>query len=81
MRIFMLVSRVPWPLEKGDKLRAFHQLKMLAEDGKMRGTDVADTRVLGRILYFYLSVPWARRRWLSPGTVGKTIFVDSWFIV
>ncbi len=28
----MLVSRVPWPLEKGDKLRAFHQLKMLARD-------------------------------------------------
>lgn len=32
MKIFMLVSRVPWPLEKGDKLRAFHQLKMLARD-------------------------------------------------
>jgi sugar transferase (PEP-CTERM/EpsH1 system associated) len=30
MRIFMLVSRVPWPLEKGDKLRAYHQLKHLA---------------------------------------------------
>jgi polysaccharide biosynthesis protein PslH len=32
MKVFMLVSRVPWPLEKGDKLRAYHQLKNLARD-------------------------------------------------
>jgi len=32
MKIFMLVSRVPWPLEKGDKLRAYHQLKQLAKN-------------------------------------------------
>src|SRR3954451_20517347 len=31
MRIVMLVSRVPYPLEKGDKLRAFHQLRHLAQ--------------------------------------------------
>jgi sugar transferase (PEP-CTERM/EpsH1 system associated) len=28
----MLVSRVPWPLEKGDKLRAYHQLRMLVKN-------------------------------------------------
>ncbi|MBK9292352.1 MAG: glycosyltransferase [Bacteroidetes bacterium] len=26
----MLLSRIPWPLEKGDKLRAFHQIRCLA---------------------------------------------------
>ena len=31
MKIFVLLSRVPYPLDKGDKLRAFHQLKMLSE--------------------------------------------------
>ena len=31
MKIVMLVSRVPYPLEKGDKLRAFHQLRHLAQ--------------------------------------------------
>ncbi len=30
MKLFMLLSRVPWPLEKGDKLRAYHQLRLLA---------------------------------------------------
>ncbi len=31
MKLLIILSRVPYPLEKGDKLRAFHQLKHLAE--------------------------------------------------
>jgi len=30
MRIFFLLPRVPYPTEKGDKLRAFHQIKHLS---------------------------------------------------
>jgi polysaccharide biosynthesis protein PslH len=30
-KIFFLVSRIPYPLEKGDKLRAYHQLKELSK--------------------------------------------------
>ncbi len=30
LNLLVLVSRVPYPLEKGDKLRAFHQLRCLA---------------------------------------------------
>ena len=29
-RILAILPRVPWPLEKGDKLRAYHQLRVLA---------------------------------------------------
>jgi sugar transferase (PEP-CTERM/EpsH1 system associated) len=31
MKIFILLSRFPYPLEKGDKLRAFHQIKELSK--------------------------------------------------
>lgn len=31
----MLLSRVPYPLEKGDKLRAFHQIKELAKNNEL----------------------------------------------
>lgn len=31
MRLFVLLSRFPYPLEKGDKLRAFHQLRILSK--------------------------------------------------
>jgi len=31
MKVLVLLSRVPYPLEKGDKLRAYHQIKRLSE--------------------------------------------------
>ena len=31
MRLLVLLSRFPYPLEKGDKLRAFHQLRILSQ--------------------------------------------------
>ena len=30
-KIFVILSRVPYPLEKGDKLRAYHQIKELSK--------------------------------------------------
>lgn len=35
MKILVILSRVPYPLEKGDKLRAYHQLKYLAKKHKV----------------------------------------------
>jgi sugar transferase (PEP-CTERM/EpsH1 system associated) len=30
MKLLVILSRVPWPLDKGDKLRAYHQIRQLA---------------------------------------------------
>ncbi|MCD6112159.1 MAG: glycosyltransferase [Bacteroidales bacterium] len=35
MKIFVLLSRVPYPIEKGDKLRAYHQIKYLAKKNEI----------------------------------------------
>jgi sugar transferase (PEP-CTERM/EpsH1 system associated) len=35
MRIFVLLPRVPYPLEKGDKLRAFNQIKELSKTNEI----------------------------------------------
>ena len=35
MRIFILLPRVPYPTEKGDKLRAFHQIKQLSRHNEI----------------------------------------------
>ena len=35
MKIFVLLPRIPFPLEKGDKLRAFNQIKQLAKRNKI----------------------------------------------
>lgn len=45
MKICMVVSRVPWPLEKGDKLRAYHQLRYLARRHEMHLFCLSDTAV------------------------------------
>ena len=35
MKIFILLPRIPYPLEKGDKLRAFNQIKQLAKHNEI----------------------------------------------
>ena len=35
MKIFVLASRVPYPLEKGDKLRIYHQVKELSKNNQV----------------------------------------------
>ncbi|MCF8297402.1 MAG: glycosyltransferase [Saprospiraceae bacterium] len=35
MKILVLLPRVPYPLEKGDKLRAFHQVKQLSKNNEI----------------------------------------------
>lgn len=35
MKIFVLLPRIPWPLEKGDKLRAYNQIKQLSKNNEV----------------------------------------------
>lgn len=35
MKIFVLLSRVPFPIEKGDKLRAYHQIRCLSKHNEI----------------------------------------------
>ena len=45
MRILFLTSRFPFPLEKGDKLRAYHQIKQFSRKHEIILAAVSDTRV------------------------------------
>lgn len=45
MRILVLLSRVPYPLEKGDKLRAFNQIKYLSKNNEIHLCALTDTQV------------------------------------
>ena len=46
MRILFLTSRFPYPLEKGDKLRAYHQVKELGKSHDVILVAVSDKHVL-----------------------------------
>ena len=45
MKIFVLLSRFPYPLEKGDKLRVFHQIKELSKNHEIILCALSDKRV------------------------------------
>ncbi|MCO6498944.1 MAG: glycosyltransferase [Vicingus serpentipes] len=45
MKIFVLLSRFPYPLEKGDKLRAFHQIKELSKNHEIILCALSDIKV------------------------------------
>lgn len=45
MKIFVLLSRFPYPLEKGDKLRAFHQIRCLSENHDIHLCALNDTHL------------------------------------
>lgn len=45
MKIFVLLSRFPYPLEKGDKLRAFHQIKELSRNNEIILCTLSDEKV------------------------------------
>lgn len=45
MKLVMLVSRFPYPLEKGDKLRAYYQLKELAKKYEVTLCSLSDSKV------------------------------------
>lgn len=45
MKVFVILSRVPFPLEKGDKLRAYHQLRELKKKHHIVLCCLSDTDV------------------------------------
>jgi sugar transferase (PEP-CTERM/EpsH1 system associated) len=45
MKIFVLLSRVPYPIEKGDKLRAYHHIRCLAQNHEIILCALSDSPV------------------------------------
>lgn len=46
MKILIVLPRFPYPLEKGDKLRAFHQIRVLSENNEIYLFCISHTKVL-----------------------------------
>lgn len=60
MRIFILLSRIPYPLEKGDKLRAYHQIKVLSENHEIILCALNSNRKIDKQKAFALLQPYCR---------------------
>lgn len=58
MKIFVLLPRIPYPLEKGDKLRAFHQIKQLSKNNEIVLCALNDDRKVDKQLAFRALQPY-----------------------
>lgn len=60
MKIVYLTSRFPWPLDKGDKLRAYHQIRLLSMDFEVHliaiSSEVIPQESLNQLLKYCSSV-------------------------
>ena len=78
MKIVVLTSRIPYPLEKGDKLRIFHQIKHLAKSHEIcliclnESSDKIDTSGLEELVNELHIVPLAK--WKIPFRLFFAIF-------
>ena len=60
MTIFVILPRVPYPLEKGDKLRAFYQIKELAKNNEIILCALNHNNKLDKQLAFKKLQPYCR---------------------
>ncbi len=58
MKLFVLLSRIPWPLEKGDKLRAFHQIKCLSQNNEIHLVALNDSSLVDKKKAFEIMQPY-----------------------
>ncbi len=78
MKIVVLTSRIPYPLEKGDKLRIFHQIKHLSKTHEIcliclnESSDEIDTSVLEELVTELHIIPLAK--WKIPFRLIFAIF-------
>ena len=78
MKIAVLTSRIPYPLEKGDKLRIFHQIKHLSKSHEIcliclnESSEEIDTSVLNELVTELHIIPLAK--WKIPFRLFFAIF-------
>jgi sugar transferase (PEP-CTERM/EpsH1 system associated) len=78
MKLVVLTSRIPYPLEKGDKLRIFHQITHLSKSHEIcliclnESSDEIDTSVLDELVTELHIVPLAK--WKIPFRLFFAIF-------
>jgi sugar transferase (PEP-CTERM/EpsH1 system associated) len=78
MKLVVLTSRIPYPLEKGDKLRIFHQIKHLAQSHEVcliclnDNSEKIDTSVLEGIVSEFHVIPLSK--WKIPFRMFFALF-------
>ena len=89
MKLFVISSRVPYPLQKGDKLRLYHQLKHLSEEHEVILCCLSSAKLTAEqreaLSHFVtelhvLKLSWFRRLWrMAWSWASDWPFQVTWF--
>jgi polysaccharide biosynthesis protein PslH len=85
-RVFVIASRVPYPLDKGDKLRIYHQIKELAKEFDVcllvlsdKGLDARAQSELEQVVSKVIIIQ--LKRWLIPFQLLRALLSEKPFQV
>jgi hypothetical protein len=71
MRLLVILPRFPYPIEKGDKLRAFHQLRLLSRYHEIHLIALSHQKVedrdIEKVKPFCKSIEIIRLGWIGVG--------------
>jgi polysaccharide biosynthesis protein PslH len=85
MKVLVVLSRFPWPLEKGDKLRAWYQLRGLAEQHEVHLVCLSAHQVsadgLGQVSFCKTVQVVRHPRWKAASNLLRAAFNDLPFQV
>lgn len=69
MKLLVILPRFPYPIEKGDKLRAFHQIRLLSKTFEIFLVAISHSKVsqadFNKVKPFCKSITIIRQRWIS----------------
>jgi polysaccharide biosynthesis protein PslH len=69
MKLLVILPRFPYPIEKGDKLRAFHQIRLLSQTFEISLVTISHSKVkqadIDKVKPYCKSITIIRQRWIS----------------
>jgi glycosyltransferase involved in cell wall biosynthesis len=69
MKLLVILPRFPYPIEKGDKLRAYHQIRLLSQTFEILLVTISHSKVkqadIDKVKPYCKSITIIRQRWVS----------------
>jgi len=69
MKLLVILPRFPYPIEKGDKLRAFHQIRLLSQSFEISLVTISHSKIkqadIDKVKPYCKSITIIRQRWIS----------------
>jgi sugar transferase (PEP-CTERM/EpsH1 system associated) len=82
MKLLVILPRFPYPIEKGDKLRAYHQIRLLSQTFEILLVTISHSKVkqadIDKVKPYCKSITIIRQRWVSVAVNLLKALFNGW---